>query len=274
MSQTIATAVAALSLVAFTAPAADTWDLKPAALAAFDRYVRLTEARMEGETAFKTSFLWIDRQPTTQKADIYGRLQRGEVVVSKLETRDGGKEIDSPDSMLHHWIGTVLLPGVKIEHAIAFVQDYEKYPTLFQPMIQRAKIVNHTGNNFVVQMRTTAKKVITVTLDGDYAIEYRALTPAHTFTRSVAANFYEVSSPGTPSETRTAADKIDSFLWRLNTYCSFEQRNEGTYEQCESISLTRGIPYLLGPLVRPFASSIPKETLEQTLGKVRSGLTK
>jgi len=27
-------------------------------------------------------------------------------------------------------------------------------------------------------------------------------------------------------------------------------------------------------VVRPFASSIPKETLEQTLGKVRSGLTK
>ena len=114
MSHTIATAVAALSLLAFAAPAADTWELNPAALAAFDRYVRLTEARMEGETSFKTSFLWIDRQPTNQKADSYGRLQRGEVVVSKLETRDGGKEIESPDSMLHHWIGTVLLPGVKI----------------------------------------------------------------------------------------------------------------------------------------------------------------
>jgi len=274
MNHTIAIAVAALSLLAFAAPPADTWELKPAALAAFDRYVRLTEARMEGETSFKTSFLWMDRQPTNQKADSYGRLQRGEVVVSKLETRDGGKEIESPDSMLHHWIGTVLLPGVKIEHAIAFVQDYEKYPTLFQPMIQRAKIVSHTGNHFVVQMRTTAKKMITVTLDGDYAIDYRTLTPAHTFTRSVAANFFEVSSPGSASETRTAADTIASYLWRLNTYCSFEQRNEGTYEQCESISLTRGIPYLLGPVVRPFASSIPKETLEQTLGKVRSGLTK
>ena len=64
MSHTIATAVVALSLVAFTAPATDTWDLKPAALAAFDRYVRLTEVRMDGETSFKTSFLWIDRQPT------------------------------------------------------------------------------------------------------------------------------------------------------------------------------------------------------------------
>jgi hypothetical protein len=272
MTHTIAIPVVAMSMVLLATPAPDTWDLTPAALAAFDRYARLTEARMDGEIAGKSPYLWIDRQPAAQKADLARRLQQGEVLVSKLETRDGGKEIDTPDSMMHHWIGTVLLPGVKIERAIAFVQDYERYPAIFHPMILRAKILNRAGNTFNVQMRTAAKKLITVTLDGDYAIEYRTLTPARTFTRSTAANFYEISSPGTSSESRTHADKGNGFLWRLNTYCSFEQRSEGTYEQCESISLTRGIPYLMGPLVRPFVSSIPRETLAQTLGAVRAGL--
>src|SRR5688572_2384143 len=164
MIHRIAIPVLALSMIAAAAPPPDTWDLTPAALAAFDRYVRLTEARMDGEVAGKSPFLWIDRQSADQKADMTRRLLRGEVVVSKLETRDGGKEIDTPDSMLHHWIGTVLLPGVSLERAIAFVQDYEKYPVIFQPMIQRSKIVSRTGNTFTVQMRTTAKKVITVTL--------------------------------------------------------------------------------------------------------------
>ena len=57
--------------------------------------------------------------------------------------------------MIHHWIGTVLLPGVSLEKARAFVQNYERYPSLFGPMIQRAKVLNRTGDQFVVQMRTS-----------------------------------------------------------------------------------------------------------------------
>jgi hypothetical protein len=55
-------------------------------------------------------------------------------------------------------------------------------------------------------------------------------------------------------------------------WCSFDGRAEGTYEQCESISLTRGIPFGLGWIVGPFVNSIPRETLELTLGGIRDGL--
>ena len=58
-----------------------------------------------------------------------------------------------------------------------------------------------------------------------------------------------------------------------NSYWRFLQRDNGVYIQCESITLTRGIPTGLGWLVRPFVTSIPRETLAFTLETTRKRLT-
>lgn len=264
-----ALAIAVLAL----APATLAAELKPPTLAAFDRYVTLTEARMAGEMSGASPFLWIDRQADRRQA-LIEKLQRGEVVSASLETRDGKAEIDVPDGLVHHWVGTVLLPGATIDRVMALVKDYPQYPARFAPMIQRARVLKQTPEHFDVSMRTWAKKVLTVVLDADYGVDYRTLKPTRVVTKSVATNIYEVKSAGTPDEQRTPADRGQGFLWRLNTYCWFDERPEGVYEQCESISLTRGVPFGLGLVIKPFITGIPRETLEFTLGKVRAGVAK
>ena len=77
-------------------PASSEAELKPATLAAFERYVTLTEARMAGEMSGASPFLWIDRQADKRRA-LIGKLQLGEVVSARLQTRDGKAEIDVPD---------------------------------------------------------------------------------------------------------------------------------------------------------------------------------
>ena len=255
-----------------SAPAAI--DLRPHTLKAFERYVQLTEARIATETSGAAPFLWIDRQPEAAKNGMLTRLRQGEVVVERLQTRDGKAEIDVDDGLLHHWIGTVLLPQVKLDRAIAFVQNYPKYPVVFAPLIQRAQVTSQSPERFAVTMRTWTKKVITVVVDADYVIEYRRLGPPRVYSRSIASNVREVSSAGTASESSVPAERGQGFLWRLNTYCSFEERNEGVYEQCETVSLTRDIPFGLGWIIRPIVSGMPRETLAFTLGKVRSGVAK
>ena len=42
--------------------------------------------------------------------------------------------------------------------------------------------------------------------------------------------------------------------------------------QCESISLTRGIPFGFGLIVKPFVTSIPRETLAFALETTRNTL--
>jgi hypothetical protein len=46
------------------------------------------------------------------------------------------------------------------------------------------------------------------------------------------------------------------------------------YVQLEAVSLTRDIPEGLGWLIRPFITSIPKESLMFTLSRTREALSK
>jgi len=63
-------------------------------------------------------------------------------------------------------------------------------------------------------------------------------------------------------------------LWRINSYWRLLERDGGTYVQCESISLTRGLPPIIGRLISPFVTSIPRESLEFTLTTTRNALAK
>jgi hypothetical protein len=272
MRVTSPSALVGLGIAFFTAGTAPGLDLKPQTLAAFERYARLTEARIADETAGRAPLLWINRLPAARQTQVLQELRGGKVVVEQLETRDGGREIDADDGMIHHWIGTVLLPGATLDRVIPFVQDYAKYPQHFAPMIQRSSIRSRDGDRFVVPMRTSMTRYgVTVVLDADYTIEYRRLDANRVFTRSITTNIHEISDAGKKTETRKPADQGTGFLWRLHTYCSFEARPEGTYEQCESISLTRGLPFLLG-MFRPLITGIPRDTLTFTLGQVQKGL--
>ena len=249
-------------------------ELKSATLAAFDRYVQLTETRMAGEVAGTSPFLWIDRQPAADRAAAQKELAAGQVVVAQMQTHDGRAEIDIPSGMVHHWIGTVLLSGVPLERVMAFVRDYPAYPRSFGPTIEYAHVISASGDRYEVSMRTSTKKVISVVIDATYTIDYRSLGGGRVWTKSVASNIREVQSAGTADERSRPSETGSGYLWRLNNYCSFEARPEGTYEQCESVSLSRDLPFGIAWMVGPFVKSVPRETLTFTLGHVRSGLVK
>lgn len=268
--RTVLFATAVLVALAQTGSAAS--QLTPATLATFERYVQLTEARMTGEHAGAVPFLWIDRQPEAERSVLFDRLRKGQVVSAELETRDGKAKIGVSDGAIHHWIGTVLLPGVPLDKAEAFVKDYPRYAERFAPMILRSRVVGQSGNRFDVEMRTSTTKVITVVLDATYHIDYQRLSPTRLTTRSHATDLFQVSSPGKPGEVRRPVAEIDAFLWRINMYCSFDQRPEGTYEQCESVSLTRPVPWIGRVMLGSMIEGVARDTLAATLGKVRSGL--
>jgi hypothetical protein len=250
--------------------------LTPNTVRAFDRYVQLTEARQAAEIDGRSPFLWLDRQPPRERDAAMAQLTRGKVVSARLETRENGKVMDDGDGKIHHWIGTVFLPKVPLARAIAFVQDYERYPQIFAPMIQRARIINKSPTRFDVAMRTYSSNYgVEVVYDGDYGVDYRAVNPTRMFTKSVASNLFQVQSAGKPNERRVPAEQASrGYLWRLNTYCAFEERPEGTYEQCEAISLSTDPGWFVSLTLGWAFNDIPRDTLAETLGRVRAGLMK
>ena len=62
------------------------------------------------------------------------------------------------------------------------------------------------------------------------------------------------------------------FLWRLDSYWRFAERDGGVYMECEAVSLTRDIPAGLGWLIAPIIRQLPQESLVNTLRKTREAL--
>lgn len=245
--------------------------LKPQTVAAFDQYVRLSEERMSNELS-SGPFLRIDGLALQQRNADLARLKNGEVIVERLETLDQGRPIQVPDGLIHHWIGTVFIPGATLPQTLAFLQDYNKQYKFYAPDVQQSKLMQRNGDDFKVFLRLRKHKVITVILNTEYDVKYSSLGPDRATSYSRSTRIAEVENAGKPDESEKPVGNDSGFLWRLNSYWRFLQRDGGVYVQLEAISLTRDIPTGLNWLISPFVTTIPKESLVFTLAHTRDAV--
>ncbi len=248
-------------------------ELKPQTIEAFDRYVQVTESRMEKELNGESPFLWIDRLDEEERAEALAQLRAGDVVIDKLETRDDEDKIDVPSGMIHHWVGTVLIPEVTLAQTISMVQDYERYAEIYNPDVRASEVRERNGSRFRVWLRLYTKKVITWVANTEHDVEFIFLDDTRAHVPSYSTRIVEVENPDTPEEREQPEGNDRGFAWRLYNYCSFEERAEDVVMQCESITLTRGIPFILSVFIRPFVSGVPREKLTFTLDAARRHLT-
>jgi hypothetical protein len=257
-----------VTFFAFATPASAA-DLQPLSTEAFNHYVSLTEVQINSELARREPYLWIEGLPEDRRVAAESRLRAGEVVIEHLETLDRGKPIPVPGALIHHWIGTVFIPGATLAQTLALEEDYDHHQEYFRPDVMRSKILRRQGNDFLIQMRFFKKKVVATVLDTEHEVHYSILDPTHAWSRSRTTRIQEVDDAGQPNERLEPEGHDNGFLWRMSTYWRFEEKDGGTYVECQSISLTRDIPAGLGWLVGAFASSIPRESLTFTLATTR-----
>ena len=248
-------------------------ELKAGSLQAFERYIKLTEARNEAELKRGVNLLWVDGLPAGQRAEAYVALKRGEVKMQKLEILDNGKAIPCPGGMIHHWIGVVFIPGAKLEDVLSVLEDYDKHAVYYSPDVERSKLESRDGDHFRVYLRFRRHKVITVVLNTEHEVDYLHDAPEKAHSRSSAVRIAEVENAGKADEREKTPGDDDGFLWRMETWWRMEVRDGGVYVQSEVASLTRDIPAGLGWMIGPFVTDIPKETLTFTLAATRKAVT-
>ena len=89
-----------------------------------------------------------------------------------------------------------------------------------------------------------------------------------------ARRLREVKDAGKPNERELPPGTGDGYLWRLYSYWRYEERDGGTWVECQAISLTRDVPTGLGWLIDPIIRTLPRESLANTLRETRAGLVK
>jgi hypothetical protein len=247
-------------------------ELRPEATRGFDRYVALTESRMQGELAPGGAFLWVDGLPEPRRSETYARLQHGEMIAARLQTADPSGQSSTPGALIHHWVGTIFIPGVSLAQVLAVVQDYDRHAEYYKPEVAQSKMVEHSGDDYKVHYRLRKKKIITIILDTDYDVHRHFFDAARAYSNSLSTRIAQVEHAGEPDEHELPPGKDGGYLWRLNSYWRYFDSGRGVYVQCEAISLTRDIPAGLNWLVGSFVESVPKESLEFTLQSTRSAV--
>ena len=215
--------------------------LSPKTEQAFDAYRKAAEAKLN----------W---QPH------YPDIQAGEVQVGPA--RDDGST-DVKDGIVHDWVGATLVPGATVAEALAMLQDYSSYKDVYAPQVLDSKVLSRPGSNrWNVYLQMKKQKVLTVVLNGEFDITYHDLGAGRWNMVSRSTRIAEVDQDDN-QELPLGTGR--GFLWRLNAYWLIEPRPEGVYLECRSISLSRDVPFLLSVMLKGFVTSVPPESLRETM---------
>ena len=152
------------------------------------------------------------------------------------------------------------------------MEDYNHHQDVYRPEVVRSRLLSRQDSDFKIFYRLRKKKVITVTLDTNHDVHYFPVDSKHWYSRSYSTRIAEVVGADTPDEREKPVGQDGGFLWRINSYWKFEEKDGGVYIECESISLTRDIPRGLGWLIKPFVTGIPKDSLLMTMDSTRAAL--
>lgn len=235
----------------------------PETVQAFDQYVRLTESVLDARLHGEQDFLW----PRT--AEMREQLHRGQIACGPRNRRG---DVMIAHGLIHDWVGAVFIPGVTLDAVLRVVQDYDHHKNTYPHEVMDSRILERNSNDFRVYLRLMKRKVITVVLDTEHQVRYRPLSRHRWHSRSYSTRIVEVADPGAPSERAAPTGKDHGFLWRLNSYWIFLEKDGGVYVECEAISLTRSVPRSLAWLLDPIMRSLPREALVSTLLATRAAL--
>jgi putative flippase GtrA len=265
-----AAALAALIVVAPSAQASEEAVLQAKTAADFAKYVATVEARRAREIASQEPFLDIERQPAAQLARTIAALKRGEVIVTRGVARDdSSNEVSISGGLINHWRGTVFVPNVKLDAMLKVLQEpqTDKHK---QEDVLSSRVVSRDGDTQKVFLRLRRTKFVTVVYDTEYDVEYRRIGTDRAWSNSISTKVVEIENAGTPKERALPEGNDSGYMWRLNSYWRYKQFDNGVLVEIESLTLSRSLPAIIGPLIRPIVNSTARESMTRTLASVRA----
>ena len=239
--------------------------LSAEAAAAWDRYAAATERRRVAEEQASGPFLLLDRG--SDAAGERRALRAGEIVIRSMDLRDGsGQAIEIPSARVHHWRGAIFIPGA----AVADVVSRLKRRPPPQEDVLKSEVLSRTGDSMKVALRLRRTKILTVVYDTEHDVTFATHGPHRASSATRATRIVELARPGQVDERALGAGEDHGFLWRLNAYWRYEQVEGGVIAECESISLSRDVPFGLGTIAGPIINSTARDAMASALAAVRA----
>ncbi len=258
-------------VVALTSGAVHAAELTPETLAAWRTQVAATEARIDRELHSQGRFLALDFDGAIAAAEARAALRNGTVTVKNLAGTDrGGQGVEIPSGTVHHWRGAVFIPGVEVEQVLAAVADPSAGTAHKQEDVLEARVLSRSPNRLRLFLQLQRRVIVTATYNTEHDVTYRTHGPGRATSRSVATRIAEVVNLGETDEYERPPGVDRGFLWGLNSYWRYQAVPGGVVVELESLTLSRGVPWGVGAVVRPLVDQVARESLTRTLVSLRA----
>lgn len=249
-----------VSLLLITCLRCSAAELRKDTVEAFDHYIADREARLEHRW-HGDGFLWSDSLPQREQ------LARGGAVI---QPTSGKGTVDIKGGLIQDWRGAIFIPSASLSSVLAVAQDYQHHNETYKPEVASALIRSHTGSDFSVYMRIVKSKMfLSDVLNTEHEIHFVTLDAKKAYSRAYSTRIAEVNDPGKPGERELPVGKDRGLLWRMYGYWFFEEKDGGVVVECESVTLTRDIPFGMGHLFSPIIHGLPAESVARSLESTR-----
>ena len=246
--------------------------LEPAAVKAWDQYLKWADQKVERELSDSNGFLIQNYLSPQDKATVQRQLAAGETVVRRMQgVVPSGTKFTVPNSAIHHWWGSIIVPNIPLADLLTFLKDYDHHAGRFAEVVQ-SRLLSKEGEKYKFFFRLKrSKSIVTVHYNTEQECLYRLHDPKRASSRSIATKIAEIEGAGTPKERELSSNDDHGYLWRLVTWWRFQQVDKGVIIECESASLSRSIPGIVNfiPGLRGYLESVPYESLQNTLMPIR-----
>ena len=264
-------------LFLFLIPALPAAELKKETVQAWERYLQWADERVNRELSDPNIFLIQNALPAKEKAELWNRLNAGEIIVRRMPSVvPSGVHFEVPSGEIHHWWGAILLRNASLESLMEFLKDYDHHAGRFAD-VERSRLISKDGSRyrFYFRLRRT-KAFVTAYYNTEQECLYTNHGPQRISSQSSATKIAELENPGTPSEREKPPGNDRGFLWRLVSWWRFEQKGSDVIIELESASLSRDIPAVVRfiPGVSGYIRSTPRESLESVLAGIRQYMSK
>jgi len=240
------------------APAAAGQELRPPMAAGWQAYVDAAESRIARERV----------QAIPRRADV----ERGEIFVEQVSTTGPKGELEVPGAGVHHWRGVVLVPGAKLEDVVSRLE--QEPPDTRQEDVVSSSILQRRPGWLKVAIRVRRSLILSAVFDTEHEVNFERYGSSRAASWSAATKIVEIANAGTPGERPKTPEEDRDLLWRWNAYWRYQQVEEGVLVECESITLSRTIPFLLKPVAGPLVGHVARESMDRTLAVFRERFRK
>ena len=167
-----------------------------------------------------------------------------------------------PGGLIQDWIGAVFIPKATLKETLQVVEDYPQHTQVYKPDVAEVKVLSHNGNDFTIRTRVIKSKFfLSDVLDIDNQIHFVPLDSKRVYSRSASQRVVELP---------VGHDR--GLMWRIYGYWFFAESDGGVFITCESITLTREIPFLMAKLLSPIVHELPAEALKTSLEQTRKAI--